>query len=89
MQRFDLGGKIAHVAVSAGVLKNCPKYGAGVQIIRATYNHLYAQGLGAGLYDGDILRMTVFIDKEGLRLGLGRTHGHGHGLSGCGGLVQK
>ena len=67
-----------------------PKTSSGCRSAAASPNQqLPAEGLGAGLEDGDGLRMAVPVDEEGGEVGFGGALGHGHGFGGGGGLVEQ
>mmetsp|Transcript_7428 Transcript_7428/g.12524 ORF Transcript_7428/g.12524 Transcript_7428/m.12524 type:complete len:329 (-) Transcript_7428:549-1535(-) len=89
VQRVDWRCEVADMAISAGILEDRAKDGAGVQIIRAAHCHLDSQRLGAGFHHGDVLRVAVFIDKEpgDFRFADPLRHGHRLGTGGC--LVQQ
>ena len=50
----------------AWILKERAKHCAQIMGHRIADNHLDAQGGGACVHNGDVLRVAVFIDKEGL-----------------------
>ena len=66
MQGCNLRCEVAHMAIGAGILEDGAKDGAGVQVIWAPHDNLDPQRLRPGLNHSDILRMAVFIHKEGL-----------------------
>jgi hypothetical protein len=51
-----------------GYWKIAPKTCARVKRIGCAHDHLDPQGRGAGLHDGNILRVAVFIDKNAVAL---------------------
>ena len=89
MQGGNLGGEILHMAIGAGILEDRAKHRCGVDLLRIADNGCDPQRAGAGLDDGDGLRVAVAVDEKGTRLGLGAAFGHGHGFGRRRRLVQQ
>ena len=60
--------EVTHMAVCAGVLEQRAKHFACIHLIWVADNHFYAERFRAGLHHCNVLRMTVAVYKESLRL---------------------
>ena len=89
MQSRNLIGEIDHIAIGAGILENRAKDLLGHQRCGRTHLDLDPQGQSPGADHRNRLRMAVFIDKEGARLGFCHPLGHGHRLGRRRRLIQK
>ncbi len=89
MQRRDLIGKVAHVAIGARILEQRAEHLVRRHLVRVAHDHFDAQRRSAGFHHGDILRMTIAIHEKRHRLGFRHPLRHGHRLGAGGRLVQQ
>src|SRR5690606_27551775 len=72
--------QVAYLAPGGGVLKHRAEYLVLLQHIDGIHQQLETEGLGAGAYHRDGLRMAIFIDEEDITLALGYSPRQRHGL---------
>ena len=60
--------EVTHMAICAWVLEQRAKHFACIHLVRVADNHFNAERCRAGLHHSNILRMTVAVYKERLRL---------------------
>ncbi len=86
----DGGAVVVDLAVGAGVLEDGSEDFGGTEVGGGVAeDEGPAEGLGAGLQEGDGLGVAVAVDEEDGGGGLGCALGHGHGFGGGGGLVEQ
>ncbi len=89
MQRSDVAGEIAHMAIGARILEDRAEDLCRVQIVRAAHDDLDPQRGRAGFQNRDVLGMTVFVHEEAGCLGLRDALRHRHRLGTCRCFVQQ
>ena len=89
MQRLDLGGQVADMAIGAGILEHRGKDLIRHQIVNRALDDANAQRRRPRLDHRDGLRVQVMGDKERVGLGFRLPPRHGHRLGRRGRLVQQ
>ncbi len=90
VQPGDQAGEIPHMAVRAGYWKIAPKHFGRVEIGEGVADgDRPAERFGAGLDDGDGLRVAVLVDEEAGRLGLGAALAERHGFGGSRCFIEE